>query len=355
MYPPAAETMKNANEQAIFNVYMYLTDKATPIEGEPLRAIIAQLDNAFVTTGAVGWDNRDIYRLHMLKNAVSGNATLADAKIGDFTRSKSGMTACTFTKPNGETAVVFRGAGDGEWIDNGEGLSGIPEQNTYVTYGKRGEIVSFETVKNDYATDQQAEALNWFSAIAAKNGWNTHSNITVSGHSKGGNKAQFVALHTDLTHTCYSFDGQGFSPEALRAFEKQGGVDFERRRQRIFSFSAENDYVNVLGERLAPKEHIYFFESFMGLHHMEAILDTSGRLRPQCEQGALSRYIQEVSGKLMRLKPALRQYATLGVMNIFQKYLGEGLPVNGDAVSVEKTVAGLTLAIGVLLDTIGLR
>ena len=41
------------------------------------------------------------------------------------------------------------------------------------------------------------------------------NNITVTGHFKGGNKAQYVTIVTDRIGRCVSFDGQGFSKEFL--------------------------------------------------------------------------------------------------------------------------------------------
>ena len=340
-----SQTLEKANEAAIYNLYLYLAQKTTPADQESFRSIVAGLETASENWQTPDWNDRDIRRLRLLRNAIASNLSLADSRIGNLTRSKSGLTACSFTAPNGDVSVIFKGTGSGEWIDNGEGLSGIPEENTYMTYGNNGEVISFKSVPFDYASDQQVQALNWFRRIAAQNGWNSHTRITLSGHSKGGNKAQFVAVHSDLADACYSFDGQGFSPEALAAFEAQYGSAFEARRQNILSISTDNDYVNVLGKRLMPQDHVYYLESSMGYHYPESMLDHNGRFRPQCEQGKLSRYVEMVSAELMDMNPFVRQYAALGIMNIFQKYLGSGTPVNGDKVSIEKTIAGIGVAI----------
>ena len=53
-------------------------------------------------------------------------------------------------------------------------------------------------------------------------------NIIVTGHSKGGNKAQYVTINSkynDLIDKCFSFDGQGMSPEAIEAFINRHGKD----------------------------------------------------------------------------------------------------------------------------------
>lgn len=344
------EMLAEANLHAVYGLYLRLAHKATPLPHETLRSIVNSLEKACKNDLPKPWKERDSFRLNILINAMVHFPIAANAKIDDLSRSRNGLTACTFTDAKGGVSVIFKGTGKGEWIDNGEGLSGIPEGNTYISYGKDGKILSRKTVKNDYATDQQVEALNWFRYLAAKHRWSTRTKLTVSGHSKGGNKAQFITIHSDLIDKCYSFDGQGFSPEALSALKKITGLAFERRRQHIYSLSADNDYVNVLGERLMPDDHICFLESSRGFHHLESILDINGRFRPQCEQGSLSRYIESVSERLMKMPPAIRQHVTLAVMNLFQKYLGSDSPVNGDTVSTEQTIAGLSIALGLLLS-----
>lgn len=349
MNPIHDRLLEKASNEAIYNTYLYLSGITTPAAGDSLQSIVSGLEAALKSRKSGVRSAGEMNKLSILKNAASRNETLAGSRIGNLTRLGGGMTACTFTKPDGTISVVFRGTGSGEWIDNGEGLSGIPEENTYITYAPGGMEAYRTIIEKDYATDQQVEALNWFNKIAYENNWNESHKISVSGHSKGGNKAQFITIHSDLVDSCYSFDGQGFSPEAISAFKKQYPHQYEARRQNIMSFSTENDYVNVLGSRLAPENHIYFFKSRGGIHHIEAMLARDGSLNPKCEQGKFSEYVEAVSERLMNMKPAVRQYATLGVMNIFQKYLGEGAPVNGDAVSLEKTIAGMAVAISQLL------
>lgn len=349
-----SKTLSQANEDAIFNVYSYIANKGEkPTNGDSFSSVVSKLREDY-NNNMEGWKEEAVNQLTVLENAIAKNPSLGEATIGNQTNSKNGLNACTFTKSDGSVSVVFRGTGSGEWIDNGEGLSGISEQNTYETYTD-GKLSTEITVENDYATDQQVEALNWFNRIASENGWDESTNITISGHSKGGNKAQFVTINSDLVDNCYSFDGQGFSPEALKALEEKYGIKFEERRQRILCFATDNDYVNILGERLAPEDHVFFFESpigddnAIGYHYMEAMLDKNGNFNKQCEQGELSEYVENVSKELMDMDPSLRQYATLGIMNLCQKYMGKGTPVNGDEVSTEETVAGLGISIAPLL------
>lgn len=337
--------LKTANREAIFNVYLYLSHYITPEKHESFPSIVTRTENALTSPSA-----RITFRMNILKNAVKNSSELKSSELIAFTRSENGLTACAFIRPDNSVSVAFKGTGSGEWIDNGEGLSGIPQENTYLTYKRN--VVFSQTVHNDFATEQQVEALNWFNYVLHKNRLQNACEITVSGHSKGGNKAQFIAMHQGIVNTCVSFDGQGFSPEAVLNFKKLYSATFDKRQRRIYGFSSANDYVNVLGERIIPETNLYYFESKWGLHQMEAILNEQGNFRPQAQQGMLSSYAQNLSAEIMKMRPEIRQHATLGIMNIFQKYIGKGTPVNGDFVSNEKTIAGIAVAAASFLKSL---
>lgn len=337
-----------ANTEAIYNLYMYLASRIVPQEQEPMHLAVDRLEASIKNSEK----KRDISRLQILKNAISSSPLLANSVISKLVLSAQGLNAGVFIRPDKSVSVVFMGTGGGEWIDNGEGLSGIPEENTYLTFKKDGKSVQI-SVKNDYASTQQVEALNWFRRICARSEWTPNTKITLSGHSKGGNKAQFIAMHSPFVKSCFSFNGQGFSPEAIASLKRQFYADFDARRSRIYGFCASNDYVSALGERLIKEDNIFYLKPRAGIHFMEAILEKSGGLRPFADKGKLFSYIETISEDLMRMNPSIRQLATLGVMNVCQKYLGSGTPVGGDSVSAEVTIAGLGIAISQLLRQLG--
>lgn len=349
MNRPSYELLQKATTQAIYNIYSYLIYKYIPYTGETLQSVLKKL-NKNLDQFPESWSVREKLRLKIIENAVASNISYKSTKICDVTYSKDGLTAIAFIDPEGKISVVYKGTGNGEWIDNGEGLSGIPNENKYFSYFKEENLIFREIVKKDYATDQQAEALNWFLKVCAKNNWKNENTITVSGHSKGGNKAQFIAINSDLVDFCFSFDGQGFSPEALDSLKKQYPKKYEARNTRIYSFATDNDYVNVLGKRLMPKENIYYFKGASGLHYMESLLCIDSKFRPSSAQGKLSAFMETISDELMDMKPNIRKYATLGVMNIFQKYFGKGTPVNDDKVSFEVTLAGVAITAAAFLN-----
>ncbi|MBO4998776.1 MAG: DUF2974 domain-containing protein [Lachnospira sp.] len=90
-----------------------------------------------------------------------------------------------------ETVIVFRGThGAYTWNDNGEG-------------GYQADTAS------------QQEALYYVNLLGAN--LTTSGKITVTGHSKGGNLAQYVTICAAnlVVDRCVSFDGQGFSNEDI--------------------------------------------------------------------------------------------------------------------------------------------
>ena len=69
-----------------------------------------------------------------------------------------------------------------------------------------------------------------------------YKTLTVSGHSKGGNRAQYVTITSCIVDKCVSFDGQGFSMEFLEKYKDE----VLKRSDKIISISCEYDFVNCL-------------------------------------------------------------------------------------------------------------
>lgn len=124
-----------------------------------------------------------------------------------------------FTDKEGKAYVVFRGTSAGEWEDNFEAA--------YVT-----------------ETKQQQRALDYINSIDAKN-------ITVVGHSKGGNKAKYVALLSDKVDRCVSFDGQGFSRLFMDKYEDL----IKANKDKITCYALDKDFVNILLYDIYNEKH----------------------------------------------------------------------------------------------------
>lgn len=82
---------------------------------------------------------------------------------------------------------------------------------------------------------QQEKALKWLEGTP-------YDNIIVSGHSKGGNKAMYVAITSDKVSECYAFDGEGFSKEFCDKYEDE----IKERGNKIHLTANYRDFVNIL-------------------------------------------------------------------------------------------------------------
>lgn len=117
-----------------------------------------------------------------------------------------------------ELIVVFRGTSKGEWLDNFLGGAATDAED-------------------GVSTRQQIRALKWYQTLSKEDCY-----VTVTGHSKGGNKAKYIAVLDDSVDHCVSFNGQGFSEEFITWYYARIGI----RQQIIENHNTEYDYVNWL-------------------------------------------------------------------------------------------------------------
>lgn len=118
--------------------------------------------------------------------------------------------ATCYRDEEGNAYVTFRGTATGEeWLDNLEGSFAVD-------------------------TKSQKEALDFVEELP-------FDKITVAGHSKGGNKAQYVALLSDKVVRCVSMDSQGFSKEFVETYSAKIAAN----SHKIKNYSLSTDYVHV--------------------------------------------------------------------------------------------------------------
>ena len=130
-----------------------------------------------------------------------------------------------YVSKSGDAYVTFRGTdstdGGIEWKDNVEGL-GLTD------------------------TTCQKKALNYIENLQ-------YDNITVCGHSKGGNKAQYVTITSDKVNRCISMDGQGFSKEFIDKYS----AEIEQKGKLIKNYSYKDDFVHILMNYVPNSQQIY--------------------------------------------------------------------------------------------------
>lgn len=118
-----------------------------------------------------------------------------------------------------EAVVVFGSTQKDEWADNFQG--GGPTDQT-----------------DGASTLRQEEALDWFYGLPL----NPDHGVTVTGFSKGGNKAKYVTLMVECVNRCLSFNSQGFSEEFIIRYRER----ILRNQYKIENHNVDKDYVNLL-------------------------------------------------------------------------------------------------------------
>ncbi len=192
-----------------------------------------------------------------------------------------GIRAVCFEAGDNSATIVFRGTGgDYEpWADN-----------------VRGEFLS-DTKMQKLADD------------FVRYDCGVYDDITVSGHSKGGNLAQYVSILNDgRVNRCVSFDGQGFGHEFINRYREE----IMRAGSRIKSISAHNDYVNILltaiaGERIYVKN---LYNDPVGAHSSYALyksceFDGAGNIMNTAGQGFIAKTADAYAAGITGLMDAL--------------------------------------------------
>ncbi len=335
---------------ALLNEFLYLGFKDAN-EGDTVSDVIHTIEaNPDLYQNFLNKDEFDILKANLDR--------IGDYEIGNqswnLTDFNSGTQACTFTDPDtGKIYVTYRGTGDGEWLDNGQGMTQV-------------------------STQQQEEAARYFDYVIEHNGLNASDDITVTGHSKGGNKSQYVtinALYKDYIDQCISLDGQGFSPEAIAAFkEKYGEEAYREFLEKMYSICGENDYVNPLGVKIILDDHTFYiktpskkddFPAGHDLRYFFALYDENGNpifdgdtqkfggeMNPEADRGLLSLTAEELSEALMKLPPEERDDVATVIMQLMENGEGNKTGLNGEQWTIENIIGFIRAGVPTVLLTL---
>ena len=238
--------------------------------------------------------------------------------------------------------VAYRGTGEGRWYDNGD---------------------AFDKKYSPY----QQDAAEYFDSVMSDLNVTDGQNVIVTGHSKGGNEAQFVTLaskHAYLVDKCVSYDGQGFSPEAIEYFKRLYGEDFyEKQRSKLYSVCGDNDFVNVLGIKVVPDDNTIYIKTGcdtydMGNSHglyptpkgddidwknvrIKGNLydyDGGGFYETTKYQRELAVLAKSLSDNIMKLPPEEREDVCRSIMTILEAVIGQGSGLHGEGASLEEFI-----------------
>ncbi len=294
---------------AIINLIPYLD---TRVVGEGQISLGYLVDNG----SKFGLSNNKEFQA--LKKALETNKEYRAIQIVDQSSTNSSLAwtddyiqGCT-VKYGDDYYVAFRGTGDGRWADNGEGMTAA-------------------------STEMQEAAREYFDKMAVEHLIDARANggrVIVTGHSKGGNEAQYVFMASEydyLIDKCYNIDGQGFSESAIEMFKKRFGPRYQDKLQDMYTLAGQNDYVHDLGILIVPEENTYFVETYgNGFENYHALPDmlvneegkyvglSEGWETGKYEQGEIGKLAKEISKAMMKMDPEDLNGCAVAVMTIIE-------------------------------------
>lgn len=256
-----------------------------------------------------------------------------------------------------EIYIVYRGTGNGKWIDNAIGL-----------FAEKTPI--------------QENAKKFYDRVIEKHviGSPNPKRVIVTGHSKGGNLAQYVTMaskYGDLVDNCYSIDGQGFSKKAIENFKNIWGENYNSQIEKMYSINGQNDYVDPLGYVIIPEDRTFFVRSNENVtgdgvitqwHKLEHIMrngglnwdfstDEDGRKRYNynLERGPVGNLAQELSANMMQLSDEEFEDCAIAIMFLLEKTIGnvdEIAPGYRNTATVEEMMTFVNVGIPLIITTI---
>lgn len=216
-----------------------MSDKTNLSEQELLLLSNYEYFNCSTDAGTIG---ENINKLKNEDGTFDINKVLAQGACGDIISEDDAVDILTRLE-NSEKLSNFHmarcinkgGIRATLFADKGE------EQATLVFRGTGGTYKAWEdNVLGEYQTDTKLQTL---AADFVKYECGAFDDITVTGHSKGGNLSQYVTIVCgEQVSRCVSFDGQGFGKNFLEAHDDEVKV----ARDKITSISGFNDFVNIL-------------------------------------------------------------------------------------------------------------
>lgn len=151
--------------------------------------------------------------------------------------------------------------------------------------------------------------------------------LTVTGHSKGGNLAMYTTIMCASVAGCVSFDGQGFSLACLR----ENFAAVAQSAGKIKSISAYNDFVNILLHCIAgevvyaqnPADGIDAHSSYYLLIGNE--FDENGNLTSVREQSFATKILREALDEITKGMDLLPEDGNEEVSNLLAAYVAAAM------------------------------
>lgn len=299
---------------AMLNMFEYL-DYHMGEPGTDLRTLVSEAEQYFASNPSQADGSKETM-LRILKDAIDHVDVLGDLRLAMSDHGGAIEADAFFSdSKNQEAYVVYRGTGDGKWLDNGRGMT-------------------------EELTKSQQAASTFCDRFVQNCGIDEDADLTVTGHSKGGNNAQAATLNADnrrYIDRCISFDGQGMSNAAVERYQRMPG--YEEQRQKMYAVNGENDVVNELGNEVIPKENTTYIETNTGIsdiletHMLEYLFHREDgsygyTLNEETDQKSLGEYAHRLSALLMNMPEEIRAHCAMTLMQLLE--LSEEMKIGYD-------------------------
>ena len=312
-----SNTIQEIDYSAILDQYVYSDDQNIIYEGKTISEIIdisTTLKNNSTLKAAID-KNPEIGEFVL----VSQSSCEPHITTGE-NFSMNHIIACTFKNPKtNDIYVAYRGTGDGKWVDNGDGMSAESSLMQRAAADYFDSVVSSENLNDEYS-----------------------GKIIVTGHSKGGNSAQFVTMYAQNSHlidNCYSIDGQGFSLKAIEAFKTKWKENYQSQIDKMYSINGQNDYVHDLGKTIINDDQTYFIETRgndFGSWHALSKMFSDGNFNWtytidenenkvydfNVSQGHIGKFAKELSANMMALNEEELDDCAITIMSALEFFMG---------------------------------
>lgn len=214
---------------------------------------------------------------------IEKNPSLMNLQIINVSSTESGTHGFCVKDSNNNISVIYAGdySYSNSWVDNFVGA--VEEDST-----------------------EQDNALTFFNDCINKAGeYGVIGDVVVSGHSKGGNLAQYVTIVSGMVDRCLSYDGQGFSD----SFMSKYASEIEQNGSKITCVSANYDFVHCVLNPIYNAQYYYvdvnlipdeFSARSLAWFHMPIlILDENGNIKPFVEESEFSAMLHVVSNSIV--------------------------------------------------------
>ncbi len=128
---------------------------------------------------------------------------------------------------------------------------------------------------NSSDTPHQTHALEWYRDCI----WGYHLSsmeITVTGHSKGGNKAKYITILDDSVDHCISFDGEGFSDKFFEKYRNEILLRGDRIQNHMVNYDYVSPLMNDVGSSMYYHGHNYGSGRFVENHMVNTFMKFDG-------------------------------------------------------------------------------